>query len=212
MTQANTAQPTTVIFDFGGVLIDWNPRYLYRKLFDDEAAMEAFLGTICTPEWNALQDGGRPKEAAIADRTALFPQHASLIEAYFSRFAEMMQGAHEGTVAVLDELRRRGVPLYGLTNWSADTYPEATARFDFLQWFDGIVVSGQEQMRKPDAAIFRLLLERFDIRPDDAVFIDDTSDNVEAAAALGLHALRFTDPATLRGDLARLGLLDGAGP
>ncbi len=203
--------PSTVIFDFGGVLIDWNPRYLYRKLFDDEAEMETFLATVCTPDWNALQDAGRPRAEAIAERTALFPDHAPLIEAYFERFSEMMAGAHEGTVAVLTELRTRGVPLLGLTNWSADTFPHAVARFDFLQWFDGIVVSGQERMKKPDQAIFHLLLERYDVRPGDAVFIDDSPGNVEAARDVGLHGLHFTGPAALRSELAGLGLLDGTG-
>ena len=198
--------PTTVIFDFGGVLIDWNPRYLYRQLFDDAAEMEAFLAVVCTPEWNGQQDAGRPAAEAIAERTALFPQHAALIEAYFTRFSEMMSGPHDGTVAILDELRRRGVPLYGLTNWSADTFPHATARFDFLGWFDGIVVSGQEGMKKPDARIFHLLLKRHGIEPADGVFIDDSRENVAAAAAVGLHTLHFTDPAALRADLRQLGL------
>ena len=198
--------PTTVIFDFGGVLIDWNPRYLYRQLFDDDAEMEAFLAVVCTPEWNGQQDAGRPAAEAIAERTALFPQHAALIEAYFTRFSEMMSGPHDGTVAILDELRRRGVPLYGLTNWSADTFPHATARFDFLGWFDGIVVSGREGMKKPDARIFHLLLERHGIDAADGVFIDDSRENVAAAAAVGLHALHFTDPAALRADLRQLGL------
>ena len=201
---------TTVIFDFGGVLIDWNPRYLYRQLFDDADAMEAFLANVCSPDWNAQQDAGRPAAEAIAERTALFPEHAELIAAYFERFDEMMRGALDDTVAVLSELRARGVPLFGLTNWSADTYPHAAARFDFLDWFDGIVVSGVERMKKPDRRIFELLLQRHGIAPAEAIFIDDSPDNVAAAAAVGLHAHHFTGAAALRAELQRLGLLDTA--
>lgn len=196
-----------VIFDLGGVLIDWNPRHLYRKLFGDEAEMERFLDTVCTPAWNAEQDAGRPIAVAVAELSARHPEHSALIEAFYARWPEMLAGAIEDSVAVLARLRALGVPLYALTNWSAETFPLARARFDFLGWFRGIVVSGEVGMKKPDPAIFRLCLERFALAPGDAVFIDDAPANVAAAEALGLTGLRFTSAAGLDRELRALGLL-----
>ena len=150
----------------GGVLLEWNPRHLYRKLFDgDEAAMEHFLATVCTKEWNERQDAGR----SFADGTReLLPRHADkleLIEAWGRRFGEMIPGAIDGVVDVLAELRQRGIPLYAITNFSAETFPPQLARFDFLSWFDGIVVSGVERVMKPDPRIFRILLDRYAVTP-----------------------------------------------
>src|SRR5579872_5003147 len=154
----NTAPPSIVVFDLGGVLIDWNPRHLYRKLFaGDEAAMEHFLATICTQAWNERQDAGRSFADAAAQLTALHPDKTALIEAYGVRFDEMLAGPIHGTLDVLAALRERQVPLYALSNWSAETYPLAERRFAFLQWFRGIVISGREGMIKPDPRIFRLL-------------------------------------------------------
>jgi 2-haloacid dehalogenase len=196
------------VFDLGGVLIDWNPRYLYRKLFGaDEAAMEDFLGTICTQDWNERQDGGRSFAEAAALLVDRHPDKAELIEAFGRRFDEMMAGPIEGTVDILAELRERGTPLYALTNWSAETFPHAERRFDFLTWFRGIVVSGHERVIKPDPRIFRILLERHDIAPDSAVYIDDNPKNAAAATALGLHGIHFTSPDALRRELGQLGLL-----
>jgi 2-haloacid dehalogenase len=204
-------RPDTVVFDLGGVLIDWNPRHLYRKLFADEAAMERFLAEVCTAHWNERQDAGRPWAEAVAQLSAEHPAHASMIEAYWTRWAEMLGGPIAGTVAVLDALRGRGVRLYALTNWSQETFPLALERYPFLHDFEGIVVSGRERLVKPDPAIFRLLLSRFGIEAERAVYIDDAPRNVVAAGELGMRALQFRDPATLRGDLVALGLLD-AGP
>ncbi len=198
----------TVIFDLGGVLLDWNPRHLYRKLFaGDDAAMERFLAEVCSGEWNAQQDAGRPFAEAVA---ALMPQHAAqrpLIEAWRDRFGEMIPGTLEDTVAVAAELRDRGVPLYALTNWSHETFPAQAQRFACLSWFAGIVVSGAERVMKPDPRIFEILLARYRIDPASAVFVDDNPVNAQAASALGMHGIRFRSAAGLRRELAALGLL-----
>jgi 2-haloacid dehalogenase len=200
-----------VVFDLGGVLLEWNPRHLYRKLFaGDDAAMEAFLGSICTEAWNERQDAGRSFADGVAELLPRHPQHARLIEAFGARFDEMIPGAIDDSVAVLHELKRAGVPVYALTNWSSETFPAQRQRFPFLALFDGIVVSGDEGVIKPDPRIFRILLERYGIAAAEAVFIDDVAANAAAAAALGLHGIHFRSPALLRAELAALGLLPGA--
>jgi 2-haloacid dehalogenase len=202
--------PDTVIFDLGGVLIDWNPRYLYRQLFDDEQAMERFLTEVCHSRWNEQQDAGRPWDEAIRQLSAEFPEHAARIAAYRTRWDEMLSGPIHDSVAILHELRERGLRLYALTNWSNETFPLAFERYTFLHVFEGIVVSGAERMIKPDPAIFHVLLNRYGVDPERAVFIDDAPRNVDAAAKLGMHALHFRDAAALRTELAALGLLDAA--
>lgn len=207
-----SAPPATVVFDLGGVLVDWNPRHLYRKLIADPAAMEHFLADICNDAWNRCQDAGRSFAEATALLQRAHPDKAALIGAYFARWPEMIAGPIAGTVEILAALKRRAVPLYALTNWSAETYPHAVERFEFLTWFDGILVSGEVGLIKPDPAIFRLLFERFAIRPAEAVYIDDNADNVAAAAALGMRAIRFTAPGALAEELAALGLLPAQRP
>ena len=202
------SQRSVAIFDLGGVLIDWNPRHLYRKLFDgDEAAMEHFLATVCTTEWNQRQDAGR----SFADATReLLPRHADkieLIEAWRQRFDEMIPGAIDGSVELLAELKRRAVPIYAVTNWSAETFPPQRKRFEFLSWFDGIVVSGFEGVIKPDPRIFRILCERYGVSPESAVFVDDVASNAVAASSLGIHGIHFRSPAQLRSELVTLGML-----
>lgn len=208
MSAPATSRPSidTVVFDLGGVLIDWDPRHLYRQLFDDHDAMERFLADICSPQWNLQQDAGRPWREAVAELSARHPAHAALIAAYHARWLEMLAGEIPGSVAILHELRERGLRLYALTNWSHETFPVARERFPFLRWFEGILVSGEERLIKPDPAIFRLLLSRYGIAPQRAVFIDDAPHNVAGAAAEGLHAVRFRDAAQLRRDLVALGL------
>jgi 2-haloacid dehalogenase len=196
----------TVVFDFGGVLIDWNPRHLYRRLFEDEAAMERFLGDVVSPAWNLEQDRGRTFRAAIDELVLRHPEEAERIELYWTRWTEMLGEADAGTVAILGELRDTGIQLLGLTNWSAETFPHARPRYPFLDWFADIVVSGEVGLVKPDPAIFELLIERNGVDPTRAVFIDDAPANVESAARLGFHALAFRDAATLRADLIALGL------
>jgi 2-haloacid dehalogenase len=191
-----------VVFDLGGVLIDWDPRHLYRKLLADEAAVEEFLATVCTPEWNAEQDRGRPFAEAVAELAERHPEHAAAIAAYHERWPEMVAGDVPGTVEVLADLRAAGVPLYALTNWSAETFAITRDRFEFLDWFDGLLVSGEERVAKPDPAIFRLLLDRFGLDPAATVFVDDSEANVAAARGLGIDAVRFTGPEQLRRELS----------
>ena len=202
------ARRNTVIFDVGGVLIDWDPRHLYRKLFaGDEMAMEHFLATVCTHEWNRCQDAGRSFAEGARLLKAEHPDKADLIDVYGARFDEMMPGPITGSVKILAELRDRSTPLYGLTNFSAETYAPARERFEFLSWFRGILVSGEVKMIKPDPGIFQLLIGRFAIDPEGAVYIDDVEANAAAARAFGIHAVQFTTPAALREELVRLRLL-----
>jgi 2-haloacid dehalogenase len=198
----------TVVFDLGGVLIDWDPRHLYRKLFaGDEAAMEHFLATVCTHEWNRGQDAGRTFADGARRLKTEHPDKAELIDAYCARFDEMMPGPIAGSVEILTELKALGSSLDCLTNFSAETYPPTFERFEFLRWFRGVLVSGEVGVIKPDPRIFELLLKRFAIDPQRAVYIDDVAVNVDAARPFGIHAIHFTTPTTLRAELAKLGLL-----
>ncbi|HET7744379.1 MAG TPA: HAD family phosphatase [Gaiellaceae bacterium] len=201
------AAPTTVVFDLGGVLVDWDPRYLYRQLFDDPDEMESFLAEVTTADWNAHQDAGRPWAEAVELLVAEHPERRELIEAFHRRWPEMLAGEVEGTVEVLAELHGTGVRLLALSNWSTEMFPFALARFDFLGWFEGIVISGDVGVNKPDPRIFEHLVEHFRVEPADAVFIDDSPANVEAATALGFRSILFTDAAALRLELMRFGLL-----
>ena len=196
-----------VVFDLGGVLIDWDPRYLYRTLFDgDDAAMERFLAEVTTPAWNAEQDAGRTWREAVDALIALHPDRRDVIVAYDERWAEMLGGPIDGTVDVLADLRRIGIRLAALSNWSAEKFPIARERYPFLGWFDAIVISGEVGMAKPDPRIFRHLLERTGLAAETVVYVDDAPANVAAATQLGMTAVRFRDPETLRDDLRRLGL------
>jgi 2-haloacid dehalogenase len=200
-------QFTTVVFDLGGVLIDWNPRHLYRKLFGaDEAAMERFLAQVCTPEWNSRLDVGLPFSEAIPELIAAHPDQAELIAAYQTRWSEMLGEAFEGTVEILREIRRAGYRTYALSNWSAETFPITRPLYPFLDEMDGILISGEVNVSKPNPAIFREFLARFDVWPQKTVYIDDWDLNVTAAEAFGMTAVHFYDAARLRADLRRLGL------
>jgi 2-haloacid dehalogenase len=202
-----------VVFDLGGVLIDWNPRYLYRRLFgEDSRGMEHFLTRVCTPAWNERQDAGRSWEEAIVELTASHPEHAPMIRAYREQWEEMLGAPLTDTLVILEELRRAGTPLYALTNWSQYTFPYALERYPFLQWFADIVVSGREGVIKPDPAIFHVLLSRSGVQADRTVFVDDTLKNIEAAARLGFRTVHFANAAQLRRELLGLGLsLDAVG-
>jgi len=208
-----TAMLNAVILDLGGVLIDWNPRYLYRELFDgDEVAMERFLADVCSPAWNLEQDAGRSWREAVDTLTGAHPEQRDLIAAYDERWAEMLGGPIEGSVEILADLRRAGLRLAALSNWSAEKFPIARSRYEFLAWFDTIVISGELGISKPDPRIYQHLLESTGFEPESTVFVDDGPANVEAAAALGLTALLFRDPGTLRADLRDLGLLPVVSP
>jgi 2-haloacid dehalogenase len=196
-----------VVFDLGGVLIDWNPRHLYRKLFDDETRMEHFLTEICSPGWNVSLDAGRPFDDGIAELLCRHPEEGHLIRAWKERWEEMLAGPIHGTVAILEELHAAGMALHALTNWSAETFPIGRKRFSFLDRFRTILVSGQERLVKPDPRIFHLLVERTGVVPQRTVFIDDSEKNADAAARVGFQAIRFSDPQDLRARLADLGVL-----
>jgi 2-haloacid dehalogenase len=199
---------TAVVFDLGGVLIDWNPRHLYRKLFDDEDAMEEFLATVCTMAWNDELDRGLPFAEGVARLTAEHPAHAALIDAYHRRWVEMIAGPIADAVDVAAELRARAMPLYALSNWSRETFSLVRHQFPFLGWFAGILLSSDVGVTKPDARIFAELCSRFDLEPASTLFIDDNPPNVDGARAAGLVGVRFQSAATLRGDLGRLGVLE----
>lgn len=200
--------PRVVVFDLGGVLLDWNPRHLYRKIFaGDEPAMERFLAEVCHSDWNLAQDAGRDFDDAIAALMPRHREHLPHIAAWRDRFGEMIAGELHETVALAADLRARGVPLYALTNWSHETFPPQRGRFAFMDWFEGIVVSGEEKVVKPDPRLFRILLERYGLVAAETVFIDDNPRNAQAATALGMHGLHFRSAAELRRDLAQLALL-----
>jgi 2-haloacid dehalogenase len=195
-----------VVFDLGNVLVQWDPRHLYRKLLASDEEIEAFLAEVCTPQWNAAMDRGRPFAEGIAEAIERHPGRAELIRAFWERWDEMSPGLVEGTVAVLDELHAAGIPLYALSNWSLETFERVRHRYDFLDRFDGLVISAAERLVKPEPAIFELLLARYSLTAARTVFVDDATPNVETAAALGFVALPFTTAARLRVDLAALGL------
>jgi 2-haloacid dehalogenase len=210
LAPAVAGRPTAVVFDLGGVLIDWNPRHLYRSLFADEAQMERFLAEVTTQAWNLEQDRGRPFAEAIAGLVRDHPDQAGLIEAYWRRWPEMLGEPFHEAVDILAALRATGIRLLALTNWSAETYPFAAPRYPFLGWFEAVIVSGDVELVKPDPAIFQLLVDRHGLEPRRTVLIDDTIANVRAAAALGFRAISFTDAPALRRDLVALGLLPAA--
>jgi 2-haloacid dehalogenase len=199
---------TTVVFDLGGVLVDWNPRYFYRKRFNgDEAAMEHFLTKVATPHWNEQQDAGRTFAEATQLLKAEHPGHTEMIDAWLPGYPEMLKGLIPGTADILAELHARKVRTYALSNWSAETFHYALERFDFFNLFDGRLISGEVQIMKPDPRIFRILFERFGIDPTQAIYIDDVLQNVEAARKLGMHGIHFQDAAELRQELTHLGVL-----
>jgi 2-haloacid dehalogenase len=175
-----TAPRSAAVFDLGGVLIDWNPRYLYRKLFQHEADMEHFLANVCTPEWNLQQDAGRTFAEASAALKLEHPGNAEMIDAWFERFDEMMAGPIAGSVDLLAELRDLEVPIYALSNWSAETFPFAQKRFEFLQWFRAIMISAEVHLVKPDPRIFQCFCEKVALIPEQIIYIDDLPHNVEA--------------------------------
>lgn len=199
----------TVIFDIGGVLIDASPKHLYRKLFQgDEEKLDWFLNQICTTDWNLEQDAGKNVHIATQELIQKYPEYDILIKAYYERWEEMVAGTIEESIKLLECLRQKNnYKLFALTNWSAETFPRALEVFDFLMHFDGIVVSGYENIRKPYSKIYQIILDRYKIIPEKSVFIDDRIENITAAKTMGIHGIHFRNPAQLKNDLLKLGVI-----
>ncbi len=196
-----------IVFDIGNVLLHWDPRALYRKIFASEAEVDWFLTHVCPPSWNVEQDRGRSFEEAVAEATARHPDQAQAIAAYNLRWPETLTHVIEGTVAILEELKARGQALYAITNWNGDKFRETKARFGFLNHFRDIVVSGDERLVKPDPEIYRLLMARNGLDAASCLFIDDSLKNAEGAEAVGMKAHHFTTPERLRTALQEAALL-----
>jgi 2-haloacid dehalogenase len=196
-----------VLFDLGNVLIDWNPRGFFRGVIRDEERLDYFLEHVCSSRWNWEIDAGKPFLEAVRERQAEKPEYAEYIGMWYERWNEMIPGALSGTVEILRELKDRETPLYALTNWSRETFPQTRARFDFLGWFRDIVVSGVEGLAKPDPAFYQLAARRCGLVPERTVFVDDLQVNIDGAKALGFDGIRFTGAAELRAELAARGLL-----
>jgi len=198
----------TIVFDLGGVLIDWNPEYVFKNLIPDVEKRKWFFDTICTSDWNEEQDAGRRLQEATDMKIAEFPEYEDWIRAYYGRWEEMLGDAIEGTVQIFKEIKESGkYPIYALTNWSDETFPVALERFKFLQWFDGIVVSGTENTRKPFADFYQILFDRYAIDPKTAIFIDDNAKNIVGSEAVGMRAIHFKSPESLRAELEKLSIL-----
>lgn len=197
-----------IIFDLGGVLIDWNPDYVFKEVFKDDEKLAWFYREICTMDWNENQDAGYPLKKATEERIALFPQYEEWIRMYYGRWEEMLGESIQGTVDLLKQcVDSPALKVVALTNWSAETFPIALKKFDFLQWFEGIVVSGEEMTRKPFPDIYQTTLKRFDLKPEQSLFIDDNKRNIEAAKALGIHCIHFSSPQQLEKELKKLNVL-----
>jgi 2-haloacid dehalogenase len=207
-TAKATAKPEidAVAFDIGGVLLDWDPRYMYRTLFEDPGDMEDFLARVCTSDWHRAHDLGADITQSCEQLAQRYPEHRDMIMVWAERGEEMVAGQFDGTAAILGELKAAGMPCYALSNMEPDAFRVRRARFAFMDWFDDHVISGFEGVAKPDPRIFRILLDRHGLRPEATVFIDDQPRNVAAARDLGLIALQFSSPAQLRTDLINLGL------
>jgi 2-haloacid dehalogenase len=198
----------TVVFDLGGVLIDWKPEYLYRKLFKTEDEVSRFLSEVCTLEWNEEQDGGRTIAEGTQQLIAQFPEHEPYIRAYYDRWEEMLGGVIHATVEILEEIHaKKTFRLFALTNWSAETWPVALEKFPFLSTFQDVLVSGREGLKKPDLKIYELMFQKFSINPEKAIFIDDNIRNINAAEKSGLYSIHFSNPILLRKELVQLGIL-----
>jgi 2-haloacid dehalogenase len=197
---------SAVVFDLGGVLIDWNPRYLYRQLFPDPGEMEDFLARICTDDWHRAHDLGADITASCQRLAALHPDYRDAIMAWAERGEEMAAGQFDRTVDVLGEVKAAGLPCYALSNMEPEAFTIRCTRFQFMNWFDGHVISGLEGVAKPGRRIFEILLERYALAPQTTVFVDDVQRNVDAARALGINAVRYTGAGQLRQDLRTLGV------
>jgi len=201
------SKTTNIVFDLGNVLIDWDPRHLYRKLLGNETEVEWFLENVCNDEWNIKHDRGQSFDKGISELSKLFPQYTDLIKNWFDRWEEMLGGPIENTVELLAELKKLGFPLYILSNWSAETYPKAEAIYEFLKWFDGKIISGEVGKIKPDPEIFHILIDTYNLNPENSVFIDDKLINIEAANLIGFQGIHFKNAESLRNDLRKVKLI-----
>lgn len=202
-------QINTIIFDLGGVLIDWNPLYVFNDLIPDEERRNYFFEEVCPMHWNERQDAGTLIDLATEERIALFPDWEHEIRAYYGRWVEMLGDANHGTVEILKKLiDSPDYRVYALTNWSAETFPVAKAieRFHFLHWFEGTLVSGEEFLLKPQPEIYEAILSRYDIDREKAIFIDDNIKNVIGSKAVGLDAIHFQSPEQLAKELEKIGV------
>jgi 2-haloacid dehalogenase len=207
MLSAFSLMINTIIFDLGAVLIDWNPHYMYQSIFADEAEMKEFLATVCTSDWNEEQDAGRSLQEGTDLLVNQFPEHEAHIRAFYGRWEEMLGEPFWDVVEIFKQLKENNqYKIYALTNWSAETFPIAQVRYDFLNWFDGIVVSGAEKMRKPTPEFYHILLNRHQVKPEEALFIDDNYRNILAAEKLGINCIHFIDAEQLKGELIERGL------
>jgi 2-haloacid dehalogenase len=196
-----------IVFDFGGVLVDWNPRYLFKNIFNDDEKMEYFLENICTDSWNVQQDAGRTLAEGTKLLQAEFPEHTEMIQKFYDGWEVMLKDEISENSKLLSQFDRDKFRLFGLTNWSGETFPIALERFPFFSEFEGIVVSGDEKMIKPNKEIYLLLLDRYNLKAEDSIFIDDNYNNIVAANALGFETIHLTESINLEGRLQELGLL-----
>lgn len=198
----------TIIWDLGNVLIDWNPDYVFDSMFENKEKKKHFFDNICTMDWNENQDAGYPIQKATEELVAQHPDWKEYIEAYYGKWEEMLGGPIHDTVQLFQELKNTGrYKFYALTNWSAELFPIALKRYEFLHWFDGRVVSGEEKMRKPQREFYQLLLDRYDLQAEKTLFIDDNLRNIRGAEDVGLQTIRFHSPQQLAGELINKGLL-----
>ena len=198
----------TIVFDLGGVLIDWDRHYLYQKIFSDPVELEFFLDEICTLEWNAPMDSDKSFRDAIDELIPQFPKYEEQIRAYFSRWKEMIGGVFQGTVEILGELKNAGYPLAALSNWSSETFPQVKDQYEFLKWFSPLVISGYIGYKKPDPEPFQILLHELGLKAGDCLFIDDMEDNIREARRQGFDAIQFVTPDQLRKSLIDMGILE----
>jgi 2-haloacid dehalogenase len=198
----------TIIFDLGGVLLDWNPMYVYKNYFDSDEKLNYFFSNICTPDWNEEQDAGRSIVDATQLRVAEFPEWEQAIRDYYGRWTEMLRGPLPETVELFKQLKESGqYKIYALTNWQASLFEIALVRYNFLHWFDGRVVSGEEKTRKPYPEFYKRLLDRYSVNPSEAIFIDDNFRNIQGGEAVGIKGIHFKDPGQLKKELKELQLL-----
>jgi len=192
----------TIVFDLGGVLIDWNPMYVYENYFESKEKQETFFRDVATFDWNEEQDAGKSLALATEERIQLFPEWEQSLRDFYGRWEEMLGERIQGTVEIFRKIKESGdFKIYALSNWSAETFPIALKKFDFLHWFDGRLISGEEGMAKPNPDIWHLLRDRYGLTPSETLFIDDNKRNADAARSLGYNVVHFISPEHLEESL-----------